>query len=158
MSHKLNRFAAVLGALVGLAIATAAASATKPLINKGASGDAADVAIKGYDPVAYFTVGSPTKGIDRFAHRWSDATWYFASAKNKALFVRSPEKYAPQFGGYCAWAVSHGYTADVDPEAFRIVDGKLYLIYSTAVERRWEQDIPGNIARAQGNWPAVLNK
>ena len=155
MFYDLNRFASVLGALVGLAIATAAASATKPIINTGDSGG---VAIKGYDAVAYFTAGSPTKGDARFAHRWSDATWHFANAKNKAVFARSPEKYAPQFGGYCAWAVSRGYTAGVDPEAFRIVDGKLYLIYSTAVERRWEQDISGNIARAQSNWPAVLSK
>jgi hypothetical protein len=149
-----NRFACLLGFLA-LAVATAVASTAKPAINTGPSGD---LAIKGYDAVTYFTGSAPAKGDPRFSHRWSDATWHFVSAKNRDLFARTPEKYAPQFGGYCAWAVSRGYTADVDPEAFRIVDGKLYLIYSTAVERRWEQDIPGNITRAQSNWPAVLSK
>jgi hypothetical protein len=150
-----NRFGGLLGVILGLAVATAAASVTKPPINRGASGD---IAIKGYDPVAYFSAGAPTKGDPRFVHRWSDAVWQFASAKNRDLFARNPEKYAPQFGGYCAWAVSRGYTADVDPQAFRIVDGRLYLIFSTAVERRWEQDIAGNIERARSNWPAVLDK
>ena len=150
-----HRFGGVLGVLVGLTVLTAAAAATKPPVNKGDSGE---LAIKGYDVVAYFSAGAPTKGDARFVHRWNEATWQFASAKNRSLFAAHPVKYAPQFGGYCAWAISRGYTADVDPEAFRIVDGKLYLIYSTAVERRWEQDVPGNIARAEANWPAVLNK
>lgn len=155
MPHPSQRFLGVLGVLVGLAFVTAAAPVTKPAVNTGDSGE---LALKGYDVVAYFSAGAPAKGDARFVHRWNEATWQFASAKNRALFARSPEKYAPQFGGYCAWAVSRGYTADFDPEAFRIVEGKLYLIYSTAVERRWEQDIPGNIARAQTNWPAVLSK
>ena len=155
MPQPSNRLIGIVGVLVGLAAVTVVASATKPAINKGNS---SDVAIKGYDAVAYFSVGAPTKGDARFVHRWNEATWQFASEKNRNLFARNPEKYAPQFGGYCAWAVSRGYTANVDPEAFRIVDGKLYLIYSTAVERRWEQDIPGNIVRATTNWPAVLSK
>ena len=150
-----KRFLGVMSVLIGLAVAAAAAVGTKPLVNKGESGD---LAIKGYDVVAYFGAGVSTKGDERFVHRWNDATWQFATAKNRNLFARDPDKYAPQFGGYCAWAISHGYTADVDPEAFRIVDGKLYLIYSKSVELRWEQDIPGNIVRAQTNWPAVLQK
>ncbi len=131
MAVPSKRFLGVLSVLIGLAVATAAAVGTKPLVNKGESGD---LAIKGYDVVAYFGAGVPTKGDPRFVHRWNDATWQFATAKNRNLFANDPEKYAPQFGGYCAWAISHGYTADVDPETFRIVDGKLYLIYSKSVE------------------------
>ena len=155
MPQFLPRFVGVVGTLAALAAITLGASAVKPPVNTGASGD---LAIKGYDVVAYFSDGAATKGDPRFTHRWNGATWQFATSRNRKLFASHPEKYAPQFGGYCAWAVSRGYTADVDPEAFRIVDGKLYLIYSTAVERRWEQDIPGNITRAQSNWPAVLSK
>ena len=113
-------------------------------------------AIRGYDPVAYFTEGKPTEGMLRFTHRWQDALWYFASDENRALFIEDPEKYAPQYGGYCAWAVSQGYTASTDPEAWMIVEDKLYLNYSKSVQARWEKDIPGNIAKADKNWPILL--
>ena len=73
------------------------------------------------------------------------------------MFAANPEKYAPQYGGYCAWAVSQGYTASTDPEAWKIVDGKLYLNYSKSVQLTWEQDAAGNIAAADENWLTVLN-
>ena len=113
-------------------------------------------AIRGYDPVAYHTEGKPVKG--KRAHRveWKEATWSFASAENKALFEGDPEKYAPRYGGYCAWAVSNGYTASIDPDAWSIVDGKLYLNYSLGVRTQWSQDIPGNIAKGDVNWPQLL--
>lgn len=114
-------------------------------------------AIDGTDPVAYFTMGKPVKGSSDFAHDWNGATFHFASAENRDAFAASPEKYAPQYGGYCAWAVSQGYTAATDPEAWTIVDGKLYLNYNKSVQSTWEQDIPGNIAAGDGNWPKVLN-
>ena len=131
-----------------------AAAGSKPVINKGP----VDLAIRGYDPVAYVTAGAPTKGDARYEYRWKDAVWHFASAANRARFMKDPERYAPQFGVYCAWAVSRAYTADSDPESWRLVDGKLYLIYSRAVQRRWEQDVEGNIAKARANWPSVLDK
>ena len=81
------------------------------------------------------------------------AAWRFANAANRDAFAADPEAYAPQFGGYCAWAVSEGYTASTVPEAWRIVDGKLYLNYSRRIQSRWERDIPGNIARGTANWP-----
>ena len=81
-------------------------------------------AIEGYDPVAYFTEGHPVEGESGFAHDWMDATWYFASAENRDQFAADPDRYAPQYGGYCAWAVARGYTAKIDPEAWKIVDGK----------------------------------
>lgn len=143
-----------ISAAIVLCIANAGATAAKPPVNKGDD----DVAIKGYDTVAYVTAGRAVAGTSRFEYSWNGARWRFANAENRGRFIRQPERYAPQFGGYCSWAVSRGYTADVDPESFRIVDGRLYLIYSKTVQRRWEQDIPGNIAKAQANWPSVLNK
>ena len=113
-------------------------------------------AIRGYDPVAYHTEGKPVAG--KRAHRveWKGATWSFASAGNKALFEGDPEKYAPRYGGYCAWAVSQGYTASIDPDAWSIVEGKLYLNYSLGVRDQWSHDIPGNIAKGDVNWPKLL--
>ena len=112
-------------------------------------------AIDGYDPVAYFTQGRPVEGESEFAHDWMDATWYFASAENRDRFAAAPDKYAPQYGGYCAWAVAHGYTAKIDPAAWTIVDDKLYLNYSKDVQSQWLQDIPGNIAKGDANWPKI---
>ena len=114
-------------------------------------------AIRGYDPVAYFTVGAPTRGSDEFTADWQGATYYFASADNRDKFKADPEAYAPQYGGYCAYAVSYGSTASTVPEAWKIVDGKLYLNYSKSVQKRWEQDVPGFISKADANWPGVLN-
>ena len=113
-------------------------------------------AIDGTDPVAYFTEGRPVEGSSDFKHEWNGATWRFKNAENRDLFAANPEKYAPQYGGYCAWAVSQGYTASTDPEAWKIVDGKLYLNYSKDVQATWERDVPGNISKADGNWPKVL--
>ncbi len=115
------------------------------------------LAIRGYDPVAYFTEGKPVKGTSAHATSWNGATWQFSSAGNLAKFEADPGKYAPQYGGYCAWAVSQGYTASIDPSAWKIVDGKLYLNYSSGVQSRWQKDIPGNISKANGNWPGVLS-
>ena len=114
------------------------------------------VAIDGWDPVAYFTDGKPVEGSKEFVHEWNGATWRFASAAHRDLFAQAPEKYAPQYGGYCAWAVSQGYTADIDPEAWKIQDGRLYLNYSLDVQKKWAADIPGNVAKGDANWPKLL--
>lgn len=113
------------------------------------------VAIAGADPVAYFTEGAYVPGSADFTHEWSGATWQFASAANRDAFASDPAQYAPQYGGFCAWAVSQGYTAAVDPEAWSIVDDKLYLNYDKNIQTRWEKDIPGHIAQADANWPEV---
>lgn len=113
------------------------------------------VAIRGTDPVAYFTEGRPVEGSAEHAAEWNGATWHFASAENRETFLADPEAYAPQFGGFCAWAVAEGYTASIDPEAWAIVDGRLYLNYSRRIQRRWERDIPGNISRGEVNWPGL---
>jgi YHS domain-containing protein len=116
-----------------------------------------NLALKGYDPVAYFVEGRPVKGSGEHRLEWNGATWRFASEANRVAFAADPERYAPQYGGYCAWAVSQGYTADIDPEAWRIVDGKLYLNYSTEIQARWAQDIQGNIAAADASWPKLVD-
>jgi len=113
------------------------------------------VAIEGSDPVAYFTEGKPVAGSPDFTHRYQGVVWRFASAANRDAFAADPARYAPQYGGYCAWAVSQGYTASTVAEAWHIEDGKLYLNYSKGVQRRWTEDIPGNVAKADGNWPAL---
>jgi len=115
-------------------------------------------AIRGYDPVAYFTVGAATPGSDQFSASWQGATYRFASADNLARFEDDPAAYAPQYGGYCAYAVSQGAIASTVPQAWTIVDGKLYLNYSLSVKQRWSKDIPGNIKAADSNWPTVLER
>lgn len=120
-------------------------------VNKNRAG----VAIKGYDPVAYFKSAMPAKGSSQFTHQALGATWWFASVETRDLFEAEPEKFAPRFGGYCAWAVSQGYTADIDPAAWKIIDGKLYLNYSKGVQKKWEQDVQQRIEQANRNWPAL---
>lgn len=118
----------------------------------------ARAAIEGVDPVAYFAEGRPVKGDRAFEHVWMGATWRFVSQANRDAFAADPARFAPQYGGYCAWAVANGYTASIDPEAWRIVDGKLYLNYSKGVQAKWVKDIPGNIRKADANWPGILAK
>jgi YHS domain-containing protein len=130
-----------------------AALAQKPPVFSDRNG-----AIRGHDPVAYFDRKGPVKGSKQFSHPWRGATWYFASAENRDKFAADPERYAPQYGGYCAYAVAQGYTADIDPSAWSIVDGKLYLNYSLRVRERWNKDIPGYISKADASWPAVLQR
>ena len=114
------------------------------------------VAVGGYDPVAYFTAHKPVMGKGDISYAWKGATWRFASEKNRDAFKADPEKYAPQYGGYCAYAVSQGATAKGDPKVWTVVDGKLYLNLSPGVQKRWENDIPGYIKAADKNWPDVL--
>ncbi|MCL5779222.1 YHS domain protein [Limibaculum sp. FT325] len=113
-------------------------------------------AINGFDPVAYFKERRPVEGSSELTYDWNGATWRFANSTNRDRFAAHPEAFAPQYGGYCAWAVSQGYTASTDPEAWKIVDGKLYLNYSKSVQARWEEDLPENIAKGNANWPKVL--
>lgn len=113
------------------------------------------LALQGYDPVAYFTEGAPRSGDPAISLDWAGARWLFASPENRAAFEADPTAYAPQYGGYCAWAAAEGSLAPIDPDAWTIVEGKLYLNYSRSVQRRWEGDIPGNISRADANWPRI---
>jgi len=115
-------------------------------------------ALGGYDPVAYFTESRAVAGKRDITFKWKGVTWRFATESNRDIFKEKPDAYAPQYGGYCAWAVSRGYTAKGDPRYWKVVDGKLYLNYDAGVQKDWEKDIPGNIGRADMNWPKVLDK
>jgi YHS domain-containing protein len=140
------RLGALTALLLGLAT-TAIAGKVDPVYQHGG------LAIRGYDAVAYYQQSAPVKGSSQFSYRWRGATWLFASAENRDAFQANPERYAPQYGGYCAYAVSRGRTASIDPEAWKIVDGKLFLNYSKGVQKKWEQDVPGNIVKADEYWP-----
>jgi hypothetical protein len=143
--------------ICGASLATAVASMTaeRPQsVNRDRSG----LAIDGYDPVAYFVDGRPTRGRGDIEHVWNGTRYRFATEANRERFVKSPEAFVPQYGGFCSYAVSRGYTANIDPQAWTIVDGKLYLNYSVRVQRTWEEDVPGNIRRADANWPTLSEK
>ncbi len=114
-------------------------------------------ALDGYDTVAYFTSGKPVEGSQKFSTGYKGADWYFSSEKNLTLFVNNPEKYAPQYGGYCAWAVSaKSDFAPGDPHQWTIVDNKLYLNYDQEIKQRWEQDQAQHIQQADKVWPKLI--
>ena len=114
------------------------------------------MAIRGYDTVAYFTEGAPVEGSERFTADYRGAEWRFASQRHLDLFESAPGKYAPQYGGYCAYGVAGDYLVKIEPEAWTIVDGKLYLNYSRGVQNRWEAGMPGLIAKADANIAGLL--
>ena len=111
------------------------------------------VAISGYDTVAYFTKSDSVKGEKQFSTEWNGSTWRFSSSENLEKFKADPEKYAPQYGGYCAWGLgAKGELFPIDPDVWRIVDGKLYLNYDSSIQRKWLKDVPGFIQKADNNW------
>lgn len=113
---------------------------------------AGTVALEGYDTVAYFTEGKAVQGNEDYSLQWNGFTWYFASEKNRDLFAATPEKYAPQYNGYCSWGMTEGRKVLTDPEIWKIVDGKLYLNCSKEAQEKWSEDIPGNIRKADAEW------
>ncbi|HVX50155.1 MAG TPA: YHS domain-containing (seleno)protein [Chitinophagaceae bacterium] len=116
------------------------------------------IAVHGYDVVAYFTQSKPVKGDSKLALKWNNATWYFASQQDLDLFKASPAKYAPQYGGYCAYGLSQGHKASTRPEAWTIVNGKLYLNYNNDVKSNWLKNTGGYISKADANWPSLKDK
>ncbi|MEM6639718.1 MAG: YHS domain-containing (seleno)protein [Pseudomonadota bacterium] len=146
-------FSGLIAALF-LALAPAAFADKDPIYTSVLS----DKALKGYDAVSYFTAGKPQKGKKSISHEWNGATWLFTSEENRDLFAGDPERYAPQYGGYCAWAVSQGYTASGDPKVWKIVDDKLYVNYNKKVGKTWSEDPQGFIKLANENWPKVLSE
>lgn len=117
--------------------------------------DANGVALHGYDPVAYFTDKKAVKGSSKFSHKAGDATYYFASAKHRDRFAKAPAKYVPQFGGYCAMGTAMGKKLDVDPQAWKIVGGKLYLNLNKDVQKKWLSDVPGHLGQADAKWAQI---
>ncbi|TRW17532.1 YHS domain-containing (seleno)protein [Glacieibacterium frigidum] len=144
-----------------LLLAVALAVAPAPGFAKIApvyTGTFSNVAVSGYDPVAYFTQKKPVKGSPRFSTSWQGAEWHFANAAYLAAFKANPTKYAPQYGGYCAWAVSQGYTASGDPMVWKVVNDRLYLNYNADIGAKWSKNIPGFIAAGDTNWPKLTAK
>jgi YHS domain-containing protein len=139
---------ALLGFLMAAAAMSAFADSTKKMVATGPD----NLAIKGYDSVAYFTEGQAMKGESKFVASWNDAEWYFANAAHLDLFTANPERYAPQFGGFCSAGLSHGAKVAADPEAWTIVDGKLYIKFNKEARDRWRQDKAEKIKRAEENW------
>lgn len=119
--------------------------------------DQQGIALHGYDPVAYFTVGTPAKGSVKFSATYDGARYYFANAKNLKTFKANPSAYAPQYGGFCAMGVALHKKLDGDPNVWKIVDGKLYLNVNKDVSVAWQRDIPGNLAKANEEWPTIKN-
>ena len=133
------------------AVWSASADSKSDPINHGRAG----IAIRGYDPVAYFTDSKPVKGDPKFSYTWRGAAWQFASPEHRELFAQHPDRYVPQYGGYCAYGVSEGHTVDIDPVAWKIIDGRLYLNYSTSVQQLFLKDPQARIQRADENWPKL---
>ena len=115
-------------------------------------------AIGGYDPVEYFISQSPIKGKKEFSYEWHDATWYFNSMENRAAFQNNPERFAPQYGGYCAFGMSRGYKAETQPDAWTIVNDKLYLNYNTEVKEKWFPEKEERIPIADSTWLDIRYK
>ena len=132
--------------------ALAMTAGAQTLVNTDRSG----LALQGYDPVSYFTDNAATEGSADITSTSGGATYRFASAEHKQMFDADPAKYTPQFGGYCAYAVSRGDTASIDPEAFQIVDGRLLLQYSKSILATFNKDTSGNLSKADANWPKLL--
>lgn len=148
-------------ALVAVALAMSAATAAIAFDAKSTAPiniDKAGVALRGYDPVAYFTAGKPTAGSAAFQTKWDGATYNFATAESKAEFDKDPAKYAPQYGGFCAWAAANGYKADADPKAWHVVGGKLYVNYNASVSKSWNANTAKYITDADKNWPKVATQ
>ena len=116
------------------------------------------LAIKGYDPVAYFVDGQAVKGEKAYRYEWQGATWRFSSEEHKKRFIEDPEKYAPQYGGYCAWSVSQGGKVTIDPKMWKIVDGKLYLNFNSKVQEKWLEKMDYWIGQANDVWPMIKDK
>ena len=148
---RLLRVPVVVACSLGLFISTGPVYAGG-VVNATSGG----VAIQGYDPVAYFTMGKPVKGTKEFAHEWLDVTWQFSSAEHRDLFVADSIMYAPQHGGFCSVGAVDGGQYATDPKAWRIVDGKLYLFYDNATAAGWNPDNPA-VVKADEDWLKTLS-
>jgi YHS domain-containing protein len=154
MRQTARQIAAFLAAML---VAAGAANAGK--VSKVRTVDEIDLqqgfALKGYDPVAYFADGGPAAGNAAIRYRWRGATWLFSTEEHRKAFMADPARYAPQFGGYCAFAVSRGTTADGDPLQWAVVDDKLYVNTNAYAMQLWDKDRPGNIQAGNSNWPLI---
>jgi len=154
MFYSFKRVIAILLVSLSTMLATTNAFAVDPVYTSRFSNNA----IKGYDTVAYFTQGEAIEGKKEFSTEYMGANWLFSSQEHLDLFVANPEKYAPQYGGYCAYAVAKNSTASIQPDQFTVHEGKLYLNYNKKVNQKWLQDKENFISQADSNWPGILAK
>lgn len=152
----MNLLKGIKGLLMTFSFALMALAGTGQTASGMAQADAP--AIRGYDTVAYFTEGKALRGSASFGYVWHGMTWQFITKENRDLFAGNPEKYAPQYDGYCAWAMAEARKADTDPDVWKIVDGKLYLNCSRSAYEKWSRDIPGNIRKADEHWKKFSGK
>lgn len=143
-------------ALVALSLLLIPAAASAELRSPEIYTDFRGVALKGYDVVAYHTDRKPVKGTESLAYEWKDAIWFFATAEHRDMFIADPERWAPQYGGYCAWAIAEGMTRPINPKIFRIFDDKLYFNLNMKVHKKWLGEYRNFIIRANDEWPDVL--
>ncbi|MGH9949137.1 MAG: YHS domain-containing (seleno)protein [Pyrinomonadaceae bacterium] len=155
MKSNNAKFLLIITAIASIvALGSCAKSAAEFALNTDSEGNA----LRGYDAVAYFAVENAVKGNKKFEYAWNGAKWLFSSEENMNKFKADPEAFAPQYGGYCSYAVSEGYTADGDPEAWKVVDGKLYLNYSPEVKSMWEKNEAERIENGKKNWGEFKTK
>jgi YHS domain-containing protein len=148
-----RNFIRLLGlAVMPLAATGSRADAARPVNTLGSSDG---LAIRGYDPVAYFRDGGPRLGKPEFSTRHGGATWRFASAEHKTLFEADPERYLPAYGGFCAYGTSRGYLVKIEPDSWSIVEGRLYLNYDLDVRKTWSAKTRTYIAQADAKWPSL---
>jgi hypothetical protein len=140
--------------LYGSALATLLVVSTA-IAGERINKDAEDLAILGYDTVAYFMYGRPVKGSPEFEYVWQEARWRFANAEHRSLFAGNPERYAPQFGGFCTGGVGLGNLAPIDPKAWVIVDGRLYLHYDKEGRDETAADPKAHITVATESWETL---
>ena len=143
------------GIAIGLALAAIALVSLAATSPGGEYFEKDGAALRGYDPVAYFSDRRPVKGSPAFTAAHKGSTFRFASSSHRDAFAANPDKFAPQYGGFCAFGMAKGYKATTDPAAYTIIGGRLYLNYSLSVRELWQEDIPGNIRKADENWPEV---
>ena len=154
----MNRAASPSATLWTLAAAVLASALLVANARAGEFFERGGAALQGHDAVAYFKDAKPVKGSAAYKAEFKGSTFLFASPANRDAFLAEPAKYAPQYGGYCAFGVAGGYKAAIDPAAFTVVDGKLYLNYNREVQKQWSGNVPGFIAKADKNWPAVAGR
>ncbi|MBI2800452.1 MAG: YHS domain protein [Gammaproteobacteria bacterium] len=149
--------AKAIGLIVVMFIAGCAATPGKVTQTKPVTPIDAPVALAldGYDPVAYFIIGKPVEGSPQYVHIWRGAKWQFSSEANRAAFINEPKRYAPQYGGYCAYATAHGFTARGDPNQWAIVNNKLYVNNNAFAMSLWDKNRPGHIDAGDVNWPLI---
>ena len=146
----MNRF--LMFVTIALLYTTSALASESPVY----TGLLSNTGAGGYDTVSYFETGQPAKGSNEYTTQYQGATWRFANAENLARFKENPERFAPVYGGYCAWAISQGYLAKGDPKHWSIREGRLYLNYNQSIQDQWLEDPDGFIRQADANWPTVL--